>query len=538
MRPGRTIGLLIIAACGLAPISTAVAQDDAVEAAYVTRGHQTEALQRVYHERIERLHGALTSVLRVVAPEQVDTLAPPPPPDVFGYQLIPSLDLDGPPPPPGTKSQVASYSWKWSDTLIKRELQAIERLEAELAQVPRSADARAAVEKVASGYRQAVANRKAVDSDMAYNWTWQTQIAGNRPLFDRLEKTQQMVLKREAIEEALASGDEFRWRAAAGRAGVDVPGDAERLRAALTERAQSLSKDISAATNWTSSRSFLRIERPQPNHWLVTVPLYTDITDVSFVEGFVHAVETLWHVSRSQAEGTEEFRVHVDLQRISPERLYCRHDSVSAGSVDACTPPARGVHIDVDAHVGRFPAGGAILTTGASLLRFVGEHAIALGPQAVSPHVLAHEFGHLVGFPDAYFRGYRNAGPDGFVVTELADLADIMGAPGAGPVLPRHFETLIANQAKALLNESMTLYDQRRYAEALDAARGAVSLDPTFAEGYNNMAVGFAGLAMWDEAIAAAEEAVRLKSDFQLARNNLAWVRQERAKAGASTSAK
>ena len=33
---------------------------------------------------------------------------------------------------------------------------------------------------------------------------------------------------------------------------------------------------------------------------------------------------------------------------------------------------------------------------------------------------------------------------------------------------------------------------------------------------------------MWDEAITAAKEAIRLKPDFQLAKNNLAWSESQK----------
>jgi hypothetical protein len=36
----------------------------------------------------------------------------------------------------------------------------------------------------------------------------------------------------------------------------------------------------------------------------------------------------------------------------------------------------------------------------------------------------------------------------------------------------------------------------------------------------------------WDDAIRAAREAIRLKPDFQLAKNNLAWAESEKRKLG------
>jgi hypothetical protein len=37
-------------------------------------------------------------------------------------------------------------------------------------------------------------------------------------------------------------------------------------------------------------------------------------------------------------------------------------------------------------------------------------------------------------------------------------------------------------------------------------------------------------MSQWDKGIHAAEEAIRLKPDLQLARNNLAWAQAQQAK--------
>ncbi len=56
----------------------------------------------------------------------------------------------------------------------------------------------------------------------------------------------------------------------------------------------------------------------------------------------------------------------------------------------------------------------------------------------------AHEFGHIFGFRDFYFRGYNDLGADGYLVMEaIAEPNDIMGAPEYGPVLRRDFEKVI-----------------------------------------------------------------------------------------------
>ena len=75
----------------------------------------------------------------------------------------------------------------------------------------------------------------------------------------------------------------------------------------------------------------------------------------------------------------------------------------------------------------------------------VERRTIVLGPQGAGPHLLAHEFGHMIGFRDEYFRGYRDLGADGFQVMEVvAEPDDVMGNPGAGWVRRHMFERLIA----------------------------------------------------------------------------------------------
>jgi protein O-mannosyl-transferase len=44
------------------------------------------------------------------------------------------------------------------------------------------------------------------------------------------------------------------------------------------------------------------------------------------------------------------------------------------------------------------------------------------------------------------------------------------------------------------------------------------------------MAAAYAGMKMWDEAARNAQEALRLRPDYQLARNNLVWALQEKQK--------
>jgi hypothetical protein len=81
---------------------------------------------------------------------------------------------------------------------------------------------------------------------------------------------------------------------------------------------------------------------------------------------------------------------------------------------------------------------------GASLTHVNVRWSINIGPPDIAPRVPAHEFGHVLGFVDRYFRGYRDRGPDGYEVLEvITDPTDIMSAPGYGHAQRRHFEALL-----------------------------------------------------------------------------------------------
>jgi hypothetical protein len=382
----------------------ALAQAPAADPAYVVRGRQTEVVQRAFTARLERFHTALADTLRRAAPDLLPRLDPPPAPAVTGYQLLPRIVPEAP-TPPRSKPQATSFYWGWSDTLYARETRRLEQLEADLAGVaaPTAQTTLPALEALIAGYRSVAGARRSIDADVGYNWLWQREIANDRARFDAATQL---------IDAALAP------------AARDAPPSAELL----------------AASAPGPPLPFVRVESPSPHVHVVTVPMYTDIADDAFVKRFTAAAEGHWTLDA----GDYRYRVRLDIARVSPERLYC---GVPAGRPrpGTCAPPAKGDRIDLDTHIARFPPGRAVLTTGATALHARGRRAIALTPFDVTPRALAHELGHVLGFPDAYLRGYRDLGDDGFRVIELVpDLSNIMAAPGFGSVLERHFQQLIA----------------------------------------------------------------------------------------------
>ncbi len=83
------------------------------------------------------------------------------------------------------------------------------------------------------------------------------------------------------------------------------------------------------------------------------------------------------------------------------------------------------------------------------------------------------------------------------------------------------------------LNESLEFYRQGKFEESIAAAREALKLRPDYSDAWNNIAAAYNSESKWDEGISAAAQAVRLRPDNQLARNNLAWAVQQKQKASA-----
>ena len=108
----------------------------------------------------------------------------------------------------------------------------------------------------------------------------------------------------------------------------------------------------------------------------------------------------------------------------------------------------------------------------------------------------------------------------------------VQGPPAGGG---QNVKVLQVPKGKSLLSYSAEAFQAGRYDEAIAAAKAMLVIDPKSAEAYNNLAVSYLKLRQWDDAIKSAEEAIRLKPDFELARNNLAWIRQEQANASGVT---
>jgi len=104
-----------------------------------------------------------------------------------------------------------------------------------------------------------------------------------------------------------------------------------------------------------------------------------------------------------------------------------------------------------------------------------------LGPRDLPARTLAHEFGHILGFDDAYLRGYQSLGQDGFAIIEyVPDRADIMASSGIGQAEPRHFEQLVANLRadRAMKAGLAAMYERRNPREAVPLFRQTLANRP------------------------------------------------------------
>jgi tetratricopeptide (TPR) repeat protein len=440
----RMAGALLSSVLMLSGIFATSRLAQASDPAYVVRGHEIEKRQRELKEKLDGFYASLEERLRHEAPELLAALAPvlstlqPPPPIVYGYQILPPIVADKRGESP-SKPHVASYSWPLTADLISKEMTSLDRLQSELESIAHkpAAEKRAAYEALIAEYKNSVDRRRLIDADVNYNWLWQRQIAEDRPLFDRL--TAQLNTAVEQLQPPSGGGAE-------------------------------------AAAFAPKPPDFMRLDQAGGVQ-TVTVPLYTDITDRVFVEAFRRAIETHWHAR----DGDEEYRVILKISPVSAEQLYCSAKDAAAKPAAHCTPPVKGEHINLEAHVARFPKDAAVLTTGAASLQLVDDRAIVLGPHDVAPRALAHEFGHVLGFPDVYLRGYKDLGEGGFEVLELVpNFRDIMMSPGAGSVLPGHFKALLAaKETQDLMQAGLdALYKEGDAATAVARFREVLARNP------------------------------------------------------------
>lgn len=349
----------------------------------------------MYREKFDEFSQSLRGMVTQERPTFLPQLQEvPPAPVVAGYQVLPRI-TDSPAVDTNKPVTSFSYSWPITESYVAAEKVKLGYAEDDLRRVKNASDSvpPGLIAKLVRDYRELASNQRTIDQYIQYNRFWQTSIASDRARFDQLTKVYDLM-----------------------KAGK--PDTAEAIRAVL---------------GMPSVPAFVQILKTDENRIVIHVPMYTDIEDELFLTKAKTAIEETWRAK----DGAVSYALEVEFRTLSASQLYPDDNA-----------PERGARLDMRTHTAHFPAGGAVLTTGAQSIHSLVGRYVALGTGDVSPRTLAHEFGHILGFKDGYLRGYRDLGEQGFEILELTSFFDdIMSAPRQGRVQPEHFK-LILNALK------------------------------------------------------------------------------------------
>lgn len=390
------------------PSSAATIAKGAPRPAYITRGDEIQSRYEVHRQNLDRFHSRIIPVYDSIAPNLKSKLLPPA--DVaFGYQILPTILPDPPNTKPG-RVRLSPFSWNRTDSVTTREADSLALLETRFnkaSSLPTDERLRE-LTAIADQYRRLVLGQRFIANLIQYNRLWQGEIARLPAAYEEAKRYQRVAMERQRILDSLTTAKSSDTR--------------------VNFRLDSLTRIIDSAVHRAATPSYVRVTHPSTHEWIVNVPLYTDISDSAYVEQFRSAVESGWQT----VDGREYYSVKLDIRRIAPEKLYPNGDV-----------PGKASHIDIAKHIERFPSDGAVITTGANSTYVFGR-AILLGPHALNRKTLVHEFGHLLGFKDGYFRSYEDSGPDGYRVLEVILPPDaVLSTPEDGKATRQHFEALI-----------------------------------------------------------------------------------------------
>lgn len=386
--------------------------------AYIRVGNEIEKQYTQYTQNLKKLFDELHINVKKYAPELNEKLRQvPPSPVQLGYQVLPNIIKEYELAIVEQRKPVSvSYSWKQTRIYINSEIAKIEdrfkRMQTLVSIGPE--ERKKLLSRELDEYKTLESNQLLIDHHYQYNRFWQDAVSKDRTRFDHLTKLHDAVVELEDIRDRTSKNEKSK---------------------VLASREQELQTFIENEIHGQLDvPPFAKLERPskKSNFWTLIIPVATDINDTKFLDQFKASVERIWSFSENVTGTTKikppGFRVVLDIKKINLDHLKLKKYSP----------------IDIEKHIMNFPKDRAVLTTGSKSTFAIMNRYIALGPQEITERVLAHEFGHILGFADTYFRGYRDRGEEGFEILEIVpDYTDIMGNPDSGIVKLTHFERLM-----------------------------------------------------------------------------------------------
>ena len=376
-------------------VASAVVSGDRPEP-WEQKHDQLQKQREIVFTHLEIIYTVLERRVREEAPALIAQLSLNPPKSrVTGYGLLPEIR--------DSASQAAVdpketfYTLKWLERRLAEELKNAEELD----ELVRS---EAGIEPLVIRFEESLKTLRNLESNLTYHGKWQKAVV-RYPAYYR-QKNELVVMVREINTMTTNNGP---------------PEQIAELRQQLLQKLAPFKPTPGLHISNTEGR-----ERVLP------VTVCTDIKDLDFLQDFQEGV--LESFSRSLAARANHFSIDLKWRFIGTDTLY----------PDGA--PNRGAKIDMDAHRALFPDCPLVLTSGASSHNARVGSRIFLGTRPVSRRTLAHEFGHLLGFEDAYVRGYdgETGGPYGVVIVEWTGLtADLMGDSGRGQVSDEMITTLI-----------------------------------------------------------------------------------------------
>lgn len=363
--------------------------------AYVREGDRVEQEFRAYRTKLDAFYTTLHSTIARDIPVLMTELeGAPPQPVVYGYQLLPHIVDNG----PLDRKPVESFSYSWPITrgYIDGEGIKLERAQAEMLQALKATgiEKSALLLALIAEYKSLVDDQRVIDQYIQYNRLWQRTITEDRVRYDEMTKLLKLMQA----------------------ADPDIAGSIRQM----------LGQPLVPSSITMSMPVVAEGAKPRV---VLHVPVYTDIESDGYLEQVKASVQKVWQAEDADAA----YSIEVEFRKLSADMLY-----------DGKAAPKHGDHVDVKVHVAHFPSDGVVLTTGAEITNAIVKRYIALGPGDISQRTLAHEFGHLLGFPDGYIRGYKDLGDKGLEILELTSVFDdIMSAPREGVALPAHFKLIV-----------------------------------------------------------------------------------------------